>query len=37
LATALDQFGHGYREIRKFRRFFADSVKRVLEVYPEAS
>jgi hypothetical protein len=30
------QFGHGYREIRKFRRFFADSVKRVLEVYPEA-
>ena len=30
------QFGHGYREIRKFRRFFADSVKRVIEVYPEA-
>ena len=30
------QFGHGYREIRKFRRFFADSVKRVQEVYPEA-
>jgi hypothetical protein len=30
------QFGHGYREIRKFRRFFADSVRRVLEVYPEA-
>jgi hypothetical protein len=30
------QFGHGYREIRKFRRFFADSVKRVVEVYPEA-
>jgi Plasmid encoded RepA protein len=30
------QFGHGYRELRKFRRFFADSVQRVLEVYPEA-
>ena len=30
------QFGHGYQEIRKFRRFFADSVKRVQEVYPEA-
>ncbi len=30
------QFGHGYRELRKFRRFFADSVKRVQEVYPEA-
>lgn len=30
------QFGHGYRELRKFRRFFVDSVKRVLEVYPEA-
>jgi hypothetical protein len=30
------QFGHGYRELRKFRRFFADSLKRVLVVYPEA-
>lgn len=30
------QFGHGYRELRKFRRFFADSVKRVQEVYPQA-
>lgn len=30
------QFGHGYREIRKFRRFFSHSVKRVLEVYPDA-
>jgi hypothetical protein len=30
------QFGHGYAELRKFRRFFADSLKRVLEVYPEA-
>ena len=30
------QFGHGYQDIRKFRRFFADSVKRVQEVYPEA-
>ncbi len=30
------QFGHGYRELRKFRRFFADSVKRVQDVYPEA-
>ncbi len=30
------QFGHGYRELRKFRRFFGDSVKRVQEVYPEA-
>ena len=30
------QFGHGYRAMRMFRRFFADSVKRVQEVYPEA-
>ena len=30
------QFGHGYRELRKFRRFFADSIQRVREVYPEA-
>jgi hypothetical protein len=31
-----DQFGHGYAEIRKFRRFFIDSLKRVQTVYPEA-
>ncbi len=30
------QFGHGYGELRKFRRFFADSLRRVLVVYPEA-
>jgi hypothetical protein len=30
------QFGHGYRELRKFRRFFLDSLKRVQVVYPEA-
>jgi hypothetical protein len=30
------QFGHGYTEPRKFRRFFLDSLKRVLTVYPEA-
>ena len=31
-----DQFGHGYAELRKFRRFFIDSLKRVQTVYPEA-
>jgi hypothetical protein len=31
-----DQFGHGYAELRKFRRFFIDSLKRVQAVYPEA-
>lgn len=31
-----DQFGHGYSELRKFRRFFIDSLKRVQAVYPEA-
>ena len=31
-----EQFGHGYAEIRKFRRFFIDSLKRVQTVYPEA-
>ena len=31
-----EQFGHGYAEIRKFRRFFIDSLKRVQSVYPEA-
>lgn len=30
------QFGHSYGEIRYFRRFFSDSLKRVLKVYPEA-
>ncbi len=31
-----EQFGHGYRDLRQFRRFFADSLQRVLVVYPEA-
>ena len=31
-----DQFGHGYAELRKFRRFFIDSLKRVQVVYPQA-
>jgi hypothetical protein len=31
-----EQFGHGYSELRKFRRFFIDSLKRVQAVYPEA-
>ena len=31
-----EQFGHGYSELRKFRRFFIDSLKRVQCVYPEA-
>lgn len=30
------QFGHSYGEIRYFRRFFGDSLQRVLKVYPEA-
>jgi hypothetical protein len=30
------QFGHSYGEIRYFRRYFGDSLKRVLKVYPEA-
>ena len=30
------QFGHGYALLRKFRAFFAASLQRVLEVYPEA-
>ena len=30
------QFGHGYRERRKFRQFFIDSLKRVSAVYPDA-
>ena len=31
-----EQFGHGYAELRTFKRFFTESLKRVLEVYPEA-
>jgi hypothetical protein len=31
-----EQFGHGYAELRFVRRPFAASIKRVLEVYPEA-
>ena len=31
-----EQFGHSYREPRTFRRFFLDSLKRVLIVYPDA-
>jgi hypothetical protein len=30
------QFGHDYAELRYFRRFFGDSLQRVLKVYPEA-
>ena len=30
------QFGHDYGELRYFRRFFGDSLKRVLKVYPQA-
>jgi hypothetical protein len=30
------QFGHSYGAIRYFRRFFGESVQRVLKVYPEA-
>jgi hypothetical protein len=30
------QFGHSYGELRFFRRFFTDSMRRVLKVYPEA-
>ena len=35
-AQLSDQFGHGYSELRKFRRFFIESLKRVQAVYPEA-
>jgi len=31
-----EQFGHGYSELRRFRRFFTESLKRVQAVYPEA-
>jgi len=30
------QFGHGYAELRKFRRFFMDSLQRVQQVYTDA-
>ena len=30
------QFGHSYEQLRFFRRFFSDSVARVLKAYPEA-
>jgi hypothetical protein len=30
------QFGHGYREIRKFRAFFLHQLKQVKGVYPDA-
>lgn len=30
------QFGHGYSELRKFKKFFLDSLKRVHAVYPDA-
>jgi Plasmid encoded RepA protein len=30
------QFGHDYAQLRYFRRFFSDSLKRVLKVYPDA-
>jgi hypothetical protein len=30
------QFGHGYAELRKFRRYFLDALKRVQAVYPAA-
>lgn len=30
------QFGHGYAEVRTFKRFFTESLKRVQAVYPEA-
>jgi hypothetical protein len=30
------QFGHGYSELRKFRRFFLDSLQRVRQVYVDA-
>jgi hypothetical protein len=31
-----EQFGHGYAELRTFKRFFSESLKRVNAVYPEA-
>jgi hypothetical protein len=35
-AQLSDQFGHGYSEQRKFKKFFLDSLKRVHGVYPDA-
>jgi hypothetical protein len=35
-AQLSDQFGHDYAQVRYFRRFFSDSLKRVLKVYPDA-
>jgi Plasmid encoded RepA protein. len=32
-----EQFGHGYSELRFFRRYFLDSLKRVLRVYSDAN
>ena len=32
-----EQFGHSYQELRFFRRFFSDSLKRVMKVYPDAN
>jgi hypothetical protein len=31
-----EQFGHGYAQLRTFKRFFTESLKRVQVVYPEA-
>ena len=31
------QFGHNYQALRAFRRFFGDSLTRVLRVYPDAN
>lgn len=36
-AQLSEQFGHSYQELRFFRRFFSDSLKRVLRVYPDAN
>jgi hypothetical protein len=35
-AQLSEQFGHAYAQLRYFRRFFGDSLKRVLKVYPDA-
>lgn len=36
-AQLSEQFGHSYQELRFFRRFFSDSLKRVIRVYPDAN
>jgi Plasmid encoded RepA protein len=36
-AQLSEQFGHSYQELRFFRRFFSDSLKRVMRVYPDAN